>query len=206
MSVTLWIIVITGLISFYGFNNQSLFHKLKHHPWSEYKNGEYHRLLTAGFLHGSWLHLLINLFVFYGFGMYVEIRYTQAFGPVKGGLYFVLIYLLTIIVANIPTYLKHREEPGFASIGASGAVSGILFAFILYEPWNLLYLYGIIPIPAIVAGIAFLIYSSWASRKGRDMIDHDAHFYGAIVGFVGSVVLQPHLLSEFLNKLINVQL
>lgn len=204
MNITTLIVIVTTLISIAGFNSRPLFNALKHHPWSESRKSQYYRWLSSGFLHGSWLHLIINMLVFYMFGRNVEDRFLEEFGAATGGLYFVSLYLLTIILADLPTYFKHRNQPSFASVGASGGVSGILFIFILFEPWDMMYLYGLIPIPGVIAGIAFLIYSSWASRKGSDMIDHDAHFYGALVGFFGTVLLKPSLLTDFINELTNV--
>ena len=202
MSLTLIIIIITSLISYQALNNREVFIKLQHHPYSEQRNKEYYRLLTSGFVHGSWMHLIINMFVLYQFGEYVEKRFILEFGETFGRLNYLILYLLTIVFADIPTYLKHRNNPGFASIGASGAVSGILFVFVLFLPWNMLLLFFIIPVPAIIAAIGYLVYSSWASNNTQDHIDHEAHFYGAIFGLGFAVLLEPRWISLFIDKLI----
>ena len=203
MSITVIILIITCLVSYLCFNNQSLFESLKHSPYLESRNKEYHRLISSGLVHGGWLHLFINMFVLYEFGQYIEDTYIQLFGVTMGRVNFLLMYVLTIIAGDLPTYFKHRNNPGYASVGASGAVSGIVFIYILLQPWSQIYLYGIIPIYSILAGIAYLAYSSWASKKSRDNVDHMAHFYGAIFGLVFTVALKPQLLGRFIDQLMN---
>ncbi len=127
--------------------------------------------------------------------------YMSIFGETMGRLNFLLLYLLTIIFADIPTFLKHRNNPHYASVGASGAISGIVFVYILFFPWEMIYLYGVIGIPSIIAGVAYLAYSSWASKKGGDNIDHEAHFYGAVFGFLFTIVLKPSLFGDFIKNL-----
>jgi len=203
MSLTLIIIIVTGLISYQAFNNPSLMYKLQHSPYQEAHNKEWYRFISSGFVHVDWTHLLINMFVFYSFGEAVESYFVQIFGEVIGRLNFLLLYLLTIIFGDIPTFVKHKDNQSFASVGASGAVSGILFAFVIFQPWATLLLFFVIPCPAIVAAVLYLVYSSWASRNQSSRIDHDAHFYGAVFGFVFTIVLQPSLFSTFWNNLIN---
>lgn len=204
MSANLLLIILTCLVSYYGFSNRNFFEKLKHYPYQEQQDKSFSRLLSAGFLHGSWLHLLVNMFVLYMFGDYVERLLVQLYGPAFGRAIYILLYIAVIILANIPTYLKQRNNPGFASIGASGAVSGIIFIFILLNPWEKIYLYGVIGIYSIVAGILYLIYSSWASRNKRDNIDHDAHFYGAVFGLIIMIALEPRLLKVFIQEISHV--
>ncbi|MBK8484137.1 MAG: rhomboid family intramembrane serine protease [Saprospiraceae bacterium] len=107
-----------------------------------------------------------------------------------GGILFIVIYVLILILSCIPTYIKFKNNPQYASIGASGAISGILFIYILYFPFNLLYLFGMIPVPAIVFGFLYLYYSWWASRNTNDHIDHDAHYYGAVMGLLFGVIIK----------------
>ncbi len=203
MSITIAICIITGLISFQGFNKQSVVDSLKHYPVAEHSNKEYYRLLSSGFVHGGWLHLLINLFVLYQFGPIVEMVYQEIFGEVLGPIMFLLMYLLTIIVADLPTFFKHKNNPSYAAVGASGAVSGVVFIYIIFFPWAQLSLYGIIPFRAIVGGIGYLIYSSWASKNRNDGIDHSAHFYGAVFGVLLTIAFKPTILTHFINELVN---
>jgi len=203
MSLTLIIIIITGLISYQAFNNPGLMYKLQHSPYQEAHNKEWYRFISSGFVHVDWTHLLINMFVFYSFGQDVEYEFVDRMGEVKGRVGFLAMYLLTIIFGDIPTFVKHKDNQGFASVGASGAVSGILFAFVIFQPWAMLLLFFVIPCPAIVAAVLYLVYSSWASRNQSSRIDHDAHFYGAVFGFIFTIVLQPSLFSLFWENLIN---
>lgn len=200
LSVTLVLIIVTALISIQAFSRHDMIHRLKHHPYSEVRNGEWYRLLTSGFVHGGWIHLLVNMFVLYFFGEYIERVFTGFWGDTTGRILFVVMYLLAIMAGDLPSLIRHRDNPGYASIGASGAVSAIVFIFILLNPWDMLYLYAIIPIPAIIAGIAYLWYSSWASRNRHDGIDHQAHFYGALFGVLFMIVLKPELIGHFLRS------
>jgi len=202
-SITLLIVIVTCIISIACFNNRSLFDELKHYPVAEHRNGEYYRMLSSGFLHGSWWHLGINMFVLYEFGTTVERAFKRQYG-MAGLTIFLIAYLAMIVLGDIPTFRKHRDNPSYASIGASGAVSGILFMYILLYPLRNLYLYFAIPIPAIIFGILYLAYSSWASKNQRDMIDHDAHYFGALAGVILMVALIPGTIPQFVNQLMRV--
>lgn len=204
MSVTLIIVVITCAVSFLAFNNRELFDRLKHHPYSENRNKEYSRFLTSGFVHGSFMHLAINMYVLYEFGQYVESVFVSAMGESIGRSAYLIMYLLTIVLADIPSYLKYKDNPRYAAIGASGGVSGILFSFILFNPWSMLGLYFIIPIPAIIFGVLYLVYSSWAANSNRqDGIGHDAHFFGALAGILLTMIMIPRAFPHFLDALTN---
>ncbi len=202
MSVTLAIVMLTVLVSWAAFENRSLFEKLTHHPYVEHRNKEYYRFLTSALVHGSWGHLLINMFVFYQFGEPVEQYFMALFGAGKGRLFFLLLYVATTIFADLPTFVKYKNAPHFRSVGASGAVSGILFAFVIFQPWAMLLLFFVIPMPAILAAVGYLVYSSWAGKNKRDMIDHSAHFYGAVFGFLFTIALKPELFAYFVRELI----
>lgn len=204
ISITIIIVAVCVLVSYICFGNQELFQKLKHWPYAEVREKEWYRLISSGFIHGSWMHLLINMFVFWQFGEVVEARFRIEFGLLWGNLFYTLLFLVTIVLADIPSLLKHKDNVYYSAVGASGAVSGILFVNILFYPWNLLYLYAIIPIPGIVAGILYLAYSSWASKNSQDNIDHDAHLYGALFGFLFTVMLKPSLFVDFINQLMHI--
>lgn len=203
MSITIILVIITCMISIPAFSNRQLFDKFKHHPYTEKRNMEYYRWLTSGFLHGGGLHLGINMYVLYEFGRHVENYYKGMLGYGLGVSMFLFMYLLVIIMANVPTYFKHQDNPGYAAIGASGGVSGVLFAFILFNPWSMLGLYFIIPIPAIIFGLLYLWYESWAAKNSNDNIGHEAHFYGAIAGVIITIILKPSVFTFFLDQLIN---
>ena len=201
--MTLYLVILTCLISLLCFQNNDYFQRLKHYPVSEYRHSEYYRWITSGFVHGDFIHLAVNMFVLYQFGNMVENSLTFHLGTTVGTILFVTGYLLTIVMGDIPTYFRHRHHSNFASVGASGGVSGILFHYILLEPWSMLGLYAIIPVPAIIFGVLYLWYSTWASRNQHDMIDHDAHFYGAIAGVLIAVVTRPSIIPEFFYRLIH---
>jgi len=169
----------------------------------EYYKKEYFRLVTSGFVHGDWWHLLINMFVLWNFGEIVERHFQMYFGTIQGGILFVLVYLLVIVCASIPSFFAKKDMESYTAIGASGGVSGIVFIFILLYPWHMLYLYGIVPIPGIVGGVLYLAYSSYASKNVQDRIDHQAHFYGALFGVIFMIVLRPSLALEFVRKLVS---
>jgi len=203
MSITLGIVIFTVIISIMCFNNMNLFNALKHYPVEEYNKGQYYRWLTSGFVHGDFLHLFINMFVFHEFGRYVEANFIENFGLTTGSIIYLTTYILIIIMGDIPTYYKNKENPYFASVGASGGVSGILFIFILLNPWSMLGLFFIIPIPAIIFGVLYLWYSTWAAKNQQGNIDHEAHFYGAIAGIVIAIISRPAIFNEFLFSLLN---
>ena len=203
MSLTLIIVIITSLLSYQAFNNRDMHYKMQHRPYEEAHNGEYYRFLSSGFVHGSMIHLLINMFVFWQFGEMVEQMFLIEFGETQGRINFLLLYFLTLVFADIPSFLKHKDNRHFGSVGASGAVSGILLVYVLYFPWHILYLYFVIPIPGIIAIVLYLVYSSYASKNNNDGIDHSAHFYGAICGGILAMIFSPTIFSDFIYKLIN---
>ena len=203
MSITLIIIILTSLVSYQAFNDGNLKSRLLHRPYLEHHSKEYYRLLSHGFIHADMTHLIINMFVLYMFGEYVEETFSAIFGPIKGRVFYILLYILTIIAASLPTHAKHKDNSYYAALGASGATSGVLFAFILFNPWSTLYLFFVIPCPAIIAAILYLVYSSWASKNSKDNIGHDAHFYGAIFGFLFTIALNPDIFPNFLTRVMH---
>jgi membrane associated rhomboid family serine protease len=203
LSITLVIIIVTALISVQAFSRPGIIERLKHHPYSEVRHGEWYRLLTSGFVHGGWVHLLINMFVLYSFGRIIEMEFLGLWGPTLGRIMYLVMYLLAIVAGDLPSLVRHKDNPAYASIGASGAVSAVVFIFILLYPWEMLYLYGILPIPALLGGIAYLIYSSWASRNRNDRVDHMAHFYGAVFGIIFMIAFKPSLLQHFINSVMD---
>ncbi len=203
MSVTTVLCILIALVSIGAFNKPDWIEKLKHWPYVVYRHKQYYRWLTSGFVHGGWLHLLINLFIFWQFGEVVEHIYVQMMGPFAGHVAYALLFLLGVIVSDLPSYAKHKNNPYFASIGASGAVSAILFSYILFLPWQMLYLYGIIPIPGIIAGIGYLWYESYMSKKEGTGINHNAHFFGAVFGVVFTILLNPATALHFVSALLD---
>lgn len=203
IQITLVIVVLNVVFSIAGFGNERLLKRYLFNPVTIRQNNQWERFLTSGFLHGGWLHLFINMFVLYQFGAFVERNFRRIFDG-SGHFEFVTMYLGALIISELPSYYKHRNNPNYNSLGASGAVAAVLFAFILFKPWWMLYLFGLIPIPAVVFGALYLFYSARMARQSQDAINHDAHFWGALFGFGFTGLLEPRLLLEFLKKLVSV--
>jgi len=202
MSITIFIIILTVLISITGWQNTEFFDKLKLNPYMVIHKKEYHRILGHTFLHADLMHLIFNMFTLLIFGRLVENEFSIYFE--KSVLLYVILYLLGAIIASIPSLLKHKNDHSYNSIGASGAVAAILFTGIFFEPMMGISLFFIpIPIPGFLFGIAYLVYSQYMSRKNIDNIAHDAHFAGAVFGFLFPLILKPQLFEVFLNKLMN---
>lgn len=204
MSFTLLIVIMTGIISYQAFSNISMKQRLIFHPYSVKQNNEFYRFISHGFIHGSWGHLLINLFVLYQFGEVVEQVFVQyVFGPNFGRLAFLIFYVSSVIVSSIPSYFKNQDNSYYASLGASGATSALVFVYILLDPWQW---FIFPPLPAIILAVAYIAYSSYMSRRGGDNIAHDAHMWGALYGLVFALVsfavFNPLLLENFVARLL----
>ncbi len=201
MSITYIIIGVTVLISVLAFNNQELFVKMRHWPYEEERKGEYYRWLTSGFLHADPMHLIFNMLTLFFFGGLVESRFAELF-PDLGPVVYLVFYLLGIVVASSATFMKYRHTSSFASIGASGAVASVLFASILFDPLIGISMFFIpIPIPGFIFGALYLWYSSYEAKRGRDNIDHMAHFFGAVFGFFFPLFFQPSLFLGFIEQI-----
>lgn len=193
------IIAANVLISFSCFSNRNMFMKLAFIPYRVVRFNEWHRILTHGFVHADTVHLLVNMFTFWSFGTYME----ELFGTIGFSKFsYVGLYFGGMIVATIHDLVKQRNNPAYISVGASGAVSAILFASIVFNPWGKILLFAIIPIPGILFGVLYLIYCQYMARKGEDNINHNAHFYGAVYGFLYPILLKPELLQVFISRLI----
>jgi len=200
LSITLVIVVATCLVSWLAFNNRQLLDRLILWPPAVDRSRQYDRLVTHGFIHADLGHLLFNMITLFFFGRPVEQVMVERIGAVG----FVLFYLSAIVVAILPTYLKHRHDAQYRSLGASGAVSAVLFAFILMAPWTGIYIFFIpIPIPAILYAVFYVGYSIWMDRRGSDNVNHSAHLWGAGYGVLFALVMEPGLVSHFLTELAN---
>lgn len=196
--LTLLIIAATVLASWLAFNNAKLLERLILWPPAISRRHQYDRLVTHGFIHADFQHLLFNMITLYFFGRAVE----QWFVPYIGQVGFVLFYLSAIVVAILPTYLKHRNDANYRSLGASGAVSAVLFTFILVQPWSLIIVF-VLPVPAIVYGVLYVGYSIWMDRQGRDNINHSAHLWGAGYGILFTLMMEPRVGPAFLESLMH---
>lgn len=196
LSLTLLIIIVTVAISIWAFQNGDIKYKLIFSPTIIEERKDWYRFLTCGFIHADYLHLAVNMYVMWMFGRLVETYYTVAmpFGEVK----FILMYLVTIVLANVRTFFKERYNHTYFSLGASGGVSGVVFSYMLIAPEAKLGLIFLpVYIPAYLFGPIYLLYSHYMSRRGGSNINHDAHLWGAIVGLVVTAISSPTLITRF---------
>src|SRR5690625_331053 len=181
---TIIIIGLNILISFKGFRDRLFFERYSF-KLGPAKAGEKIRFLSSGFLHVDTTHLLVNMITFYFFADVVIYH--------LGEMYFVLIYFGSLLLGNLFSYYFHRNNPYYMAVGASGAVMGILYSAILLQPNMMLGLFFIIPIPAYVFGIGYLLYSLYGMKKRIGNIGHDAHFGGAMGGYFLTLIMAPIL-------------
>jgi len=198
MLITYLIIGITAILSFQCFSNREAFMKLALIPYRVVHNKEWYRIISHGFIHADMMHLLINMFTFWSFGTYIE-RYFQWMG--LGTFAFLGLYLGGMVFASIYDVITKRDNSYYVSIGASGAVSAVLFSSVVFDPWGKILLFAIIPIPGIVFALLYLLYCQYMAKRGGDNINHNAHFYGAVYGFVYPIILEPGLLKIFIENL-----
>ncbi|WP_423128881.1 rhomboid family intramembrane serine protease [Gaoshiqia sp. Z1-71] len=198
--MTIILILITSLVSIAAFNRHDLMDKLQFNASKIYHRKEYHRLITHGFVHANWEHLIVNMIVLFSFGRAIELYFQYGFGRMANAWY-LLLYFGGMIVSNAYAIIKHRNNYYYNAVGASGAVSAVLFAAIFFDPWNKIYFFGLLPVPGILFAVLYLAYSYYMSRKQNDNIAHDAHFLGALYGFILPVLLNPQYLERFLDKL-----
>ena len=177
-------LVVNVLIGAYTLlANPSLIDKWAFKPYRVVRGKEWSRWLTAGFVHVSFMHLLFNMITLFYFGPEIE-------GAVGSGR-FLVIYLGSELAANALTYWKYKDNPQYSAVGASGAISGVLFAFCLFAPFAMLYIFFAIPMPAILFAVLYVVLSIYASRREVGRVAHEAHLGGALGGLVLTILLYP---------------
>ena len=196
--MTLGIIAITVLVSWAAWGQRPLLERFILWPPAVDRDRQYDRLLTHGFLHANLPHLLFNMITLYSFGQRME----GFIGGRIGGAGYLAFYLSAIVVAALPTFMRHRHDAGYRCLGASGAVSAVLFGSILLDPWTGIGLFLIpIPIPGFLFAVLYVAYSIWMDKRGGDNINHSAHLWGAAYGVMFMLLLQPTLAMSFLRSL-----
>ena len=188
------IFVFTIITSLYAFYDHSLYGKFMLHPYSVSRGHKVWTVFTSGLIHGDWMHLFFNMFTFVAFAFTLE--------RLIGSWLFGLLYILALVLSDLPTIFKYKENFNYNSLGASGAISAVLFSFILFSPKSgIRILFIPFDIPAYAFGILYLIYCYYASRNSRDCINHDANFFGALTGLIFTIIFVPGILQNFIAML-----
>ncbi len=196
--VTLVLIAVTVIVSWQAWQQPRLLERLILWPPAVDRHRQYDRLLTHGFIHADWGHLLFNMITLYSFGSTMERYFAGRITSVG----YLLFYLSAVVVAILPTYMRHKHDAQYRSLGASGAVSAVLFAFILLSPWSSIYVFLIpVGIPAIVYAVLYVVYSIWMDKRGGDNINHSAHLWGGLYGVMFTLLQDPGQAGRFLQRL-----
>ncbi len=198
ITLTIAIIAITCLISFNAFSNTKMMDEFIFHPPAVTRNNQWYRFITCGFVHADFMHLAFNMFTLYFFGSSWETVYVNYLGVEK--YWYLIFYFTALVVSELPSFFKNKNNYNYYSLGASGAVSAIVFSMILLSPWSTLYVF-VFPVPAIVYAFLYIGYSIYMGKKGGDNVNHDAHLWGALYGVVFSIALQPSIINIFLSQL-----
>ena len=200
--VTLILIAITVLVSFLCFNEMLDGRKLLFNAWSVWHRKEWYRMLSYGLIHGGWGHLFFNMLTLFFFGRVVEEYFAVAFGDVAGIVLYVVLYVSALAVSTTGDLIKYKNDYNYNALGASGAVSAVLFASILFEPKMGIYIYLIpVPVPGYLFAPLYLLYCWYMDKRNQDNIGHSAHFWGAVYGLLFPLVCKPVIFQHFLSQL-----
>jgi membrane associated rhomboid family serine protease len=187
------IFVITIITSVMAFNNVELLSNLILHPYSVARNKHTYTVITSGLIHNDWMHLIFNMFSYYFFAFQLE--------RLMGHWQFGLLYIASLILSDLPTIYKHKDDYGYRCLGASGAVSAVIFGYIMYGPTTGMMIMPIpVEIPAIIFGPLYLVYCYFASKNARDNVNHDAHMYGALSGLILVIIFDHHVVNNFISE------
>jgi membrane associated rhomboid family serine protease len=201
--VTIALIVINVIVSLIAMNNQDVLSKTIMWPYGVKRYNQYYRFITSGFIHADYMHLFFNMFTLFFFGQVVELTFS-IYG-LGGNIAYLVLYFLGLIASDIPTYLKQKDNYNYHCLGASGAVSAVVFAAVVFDPWSSIYLYGALKISALLYAVLYIVYCVTMSKKGGDNINHDAHLWGSLFGLGFTIALiaamQPVLFDYILEQL-----
>jgi membrane associated rhomboid family serine protease len=201
--ITIGLIIANVVFSLIGFSNDAFVDKAIMWPYRVARENQYFRFISSGFLHADWMHLIFNMFTFFFFGIGLE-SYLKIYG-LGGNLAYLSLYLLGLIVSDIPSYIKHKNDYNYRSLGASGAVSAVVFAAIVFNPWSTIRLYGFIKMSAALFAVLYIVYCVYMGKKNSDHINHDAHLWGSLFGLAFILVLigvlRPELFTAIIEQL-----
>ncbi|SRR5690554_563392 len=204
--ITIIIIILTTLISIRAFKDNDLMSKIIFHP-PAVKQGEWHRLFTYGIVHADYTHLIFNMFTLYFFGPEIERVFKSVLGQTSGSIFFIVLYLSALFISITPTYFKKKDNASYYSLGASGAVSAIIFAYVLINPMNYMgVLFIPIMLPAFLFGLIFILISVSLDKKQAGGINHSAHITGGIYGIIYMIAIffvfaDINLISSFISQI-----
>lgn len=205
LSVNSLLIITTCIITIVAWRNPRMYTRFLFNAYQVERQKQFDRFVTSGFIHANWFHLIFNMITLFFFGQMVELAYRSVVGN-SGSLIFLLMYLSAIIISEIPSFFKHRTNGYYNSLGASGGVSAVVFAYILFFPTNMLYLMGVIPVPGFLLGILYILYSYFQGKRMGDNINHQAHLVGALYGLGFTVLLHPSGVPAFFQKIADFSL
>jgi membrane associated rhomboid family serine protease len=201
--LTFIILAATVLVSWRAFEQSGLFEKLLHSPYKVKHQKQYYRLLSHMLVHADGIHLALNMFVFYSFGRVMESIFTMNWGSTIGGAMFIALYVLGGAAATLPSMRKHADNYGYNSVGASGAVSALLMAYMVLFPLNEIAFF-FIPMPAFIGVFVFFLLEHFMKRNVRSNIAHDAHIWGALFGIVFIAIAVPNSIPRFISQVLSV--
>ncbi len=192
------IAIVTVAVSIWAFYDRSVMNKLILSPYAVVHQKQAYRIITHAFIHADWMHLLFNMIALWSFGGVVY-QYFAMLTP-NPTFHFYLMYFAAIICSSATDIIKRKNDLYYLSLGASGAVSAVIFSAIFFDPWSMIFIF-FIPCPGILFGVIYLLYSSYMSKKGGGNINHDAHFYGSVFGFLYPILIEPRSIQLFIERL-----
>ena len=201
MTITLFVLIANVLISVSCLQNREYFFKLDFQPYMIQRNKEWYRFLSHAFVHADGFHLVVNMYVLYTFGKTVEVQYGKLFGDLWIPI-FLLLYFGGVLFSTIPGYVRNKDNYNYHGVGASGAVSAIVFTYILInpmQPLGLIFIPGF-DLPAVAFGLLYLIYEVYMDRNRKSAIAHSAHYFGAIFGVIFTASMKPELIIRLWNE------
>ncbi|KXX68088.1 rhomboid family intramembrane serine protease [Flammeovirga sp. SJP92] len=202
MNLTLILIILNVGISYYAWQKPALLDKMMMQPYLVQKQNQWYRFVSSAFVHGSWMHLFFNMFTLLFFGSNIDRLFSQLLGNTTMGAFaYFGLFILGAIVADIPTFIKHKNNYHYRSLGASGGVSAVIFASIFYLPTNNICLWGVLCFPGFIWGAIYLIYTKYQTNNIDSNINHSAHLYGALFGIVYAIAIWPSSISNFIREI-----